>query len=31
MCRQNGVPCYRGSENDVLDRFYNAARAEKAA
>jgi glutamate-1-semialdehyde aminotransferase/spore coat polysaccharide biosynthesis protein SpsF (cytidylyltransferase family)/predicted dehydrogenase len=31
MCRENGVPCYRGSENDVLDRFYHAARAEKAA
>ncbi len=31
MCRQNGVPCYRGSENDVLDRFYLAARAEKPA
>ena len=30
MCRENGVPCYRGSENDVLDRFYHAARAEKA-
>jgi len=31
MCLENGVPCYRGSENDVLDRFYHAARAEKAA
>jgi len=31
MCRENGVPCYRGSENDVLDRFYHAALAEKAA
>jgi glutamate-1-semialdehyde 2,1-aminomutase/spore coat polysaccharide biosynthesis protein SpsF len=31
MCRENGVACYRGSENDVLDRFYHAARAEKAA
>ncbi|MFY9845904.1 MAG: aminotransferase class III-fold pyridoxal phosphate-dependent enzyme [Terriglobales bacterium] len=31
MCRESGVPCYRGSENDVLDRFYHAARAEKAA
>lgn len=31
MCRENGVACHRGSENDVLDRFYHAARAEKAA
>ncbi len=31
MCRENDVPCYRGSENDVLDRFYAAARAEKSA
>ncbi len=31
MCRENDVPCYRGSENDVLDRFYLAARAEKAS
>jgi glutamate-1-semialdehyde 2,1-aminomutase/spore coat polysaccharide biosynthesis protein SpsF len=31
MCRENCVPCYRGSENDVLDRFYIAARAEKAS
>ena len=31
MCRENDVPCYRGSENDVLDRFYVAARAEKAS
>jgi len=30
MCRENDVPCHRGSENDVLDRFYHAARAEKA-
>jgi len=31
MCRENGIPCYRGSENDVLDRFYVAARGEKAS
>src|SRR5277367_1518933 len=31
MCQDNGVPCYRGSEHDVLDRFYGAARAEKAS
>ena len=31
MCRENDIPCHRGSENDVLDRFYAAARAEKAS
>ena len=30
MCQQEGTLCYRGSENDVLDRFYQAALAEKA-
>jgi glutamate-1-semialdehyde aminotransferase/spore coat polysaccharide biosynthesis protein SpsF (cytidylyltransferase family)/predicted dehydrogenase len=31
MCRENNIPCHRGSENDVLDRYYAAARAEKAS
>jgi glutamate-1-semialdehyde 2,1-aminomutase/spore coat polysaccharide biosynthesis protein SpsF len=31
MCRDNNVPCYRGSENDVLDRYYGTAQAEKAS
>jgi spore coat polysaccharide biosynthesis protein SpsF len=25
-CQENGIPCYRGSMLDVLDRFYQAAR-----
>ena len=30
LCRHEGIPCYRGSENDVLDRFYQAARQHGA-
>lgn len=26
LCEKNGIACYRGSLNDVLDRFYQAAR-----
>ena len=31
MCREYRIPCYRGNEHDVLDRYYQAARVEKAA
>ena len=31
MCRKYEIACYRGSEDDVLDRFYQAALAVKAA
>lgn len=29
-CEANRVACHRGSEEDVLDRFYQAAKAERA-
>ncbi len=31
FCRKSDVPFYRGSENDVLGRVYNALRQENAA
>ena len=30
LCQQQNWPCFRGSEEDVLDRYYHAALASKA-
>lgn len=30
LCQKNNIKCYRGSENDLLDRHYQAAKIYKA-
>ena len=30
FCRERDIACYRGSENDLLDRFYQASKEHRA-